>query len=159
MPEYTSLQELLETYATDWPEELPFKSQFQELIKHPRAFFRDHLPGHITGSAWVVNNDRTKVLLHHHLKLDKWLQAGGHADGDEIVLNVALRELEEETGIKKVNRLSDGIFDLDIHPIPARKDFPEHFHYDVRFCFEADETEPIVVSNESLDVKWISIDQ
>lgn len=158
MGSYTPLTELLLHYETDWLEEKSFKSQFQELLLHPRAFHRDHLPGHITGSAWVTNPGRTKVLLHHHVKLNKWLQAGGHADGDENVLAVALRELEEETGIKNVKRLSSGIFDLDIHPIPTRKDFPEHLHFDVRFCFEVDEGDPLAISNESFDVKWISLD-
>lgn len=129
-----------------------------ELLLHPRAYHRDHLPGHITGSAWVTNQKQSKVLLLHHGKLNKWLQPGGHADGDEDVLQVALRELEEETGTQQATLLMPGIFDLDIHPIPTRKDFPAHFHYDVRFLFEADDQRPVIVSEESLDVKWIPID-
>ena len=126
------------------------------MLSHPGAFNRDHLPGHITGSAWVVNPDRTKVLLLHHKKLNRWLQPGGHADGDKNVLKVAVRELEEETGVTKVNQLMNRIFDLDIHPIPARKDFQEHLHYDVRFCFETEESHKIVASDESFDVRWMS---
>lgn len=99
------------------------------------------------------------VLLHHHRKLDKWLQPGGHADGDAHVLNVAMRELEEETGLKKVRLIIPGIFDLDIHPIPTRKDFPAHLHYDVRFLFEAEEQEALVVCDESFDVKWVAMDE
>lgn len=159
MPDFTPLPELLRQYGTQWPEELVFKDQFLELLLHPRAYHRDHLPGHITGSAWVVNAERTKVVLLHHGKLNRWLQPGGHADGDENVLQVALRELEEETGLKKVKQLIPGIFDLDIHPIPARKDFPDHFHYDVRFLFEADDQDPITVSEESFDVKWVRLDE
>lgn len=158
MIEFIPLSDLLNHYKTNRPEERDFKERFIDLIRHERAFYRDHLPGHITGSGWVVNSTRTKVLLHHHKKLDKWLQPGGHADGDKNVLNVALRELEEETGIRNVKQLGSGIFDLDIHTIPARKDFPEHLHYDVRFCFEASEFEPIQVSDESLDVQWKSWD-
>ena len=159
MVDYITLDQLLFDYKTDWLEEGKFKKQFEELIQHPRAFHRDHLPGHITGSAWVVNQDRTKVLLHHHRKLNKWLQAGGHADGDTNVLAVALRELEEETGVSKVIQLGAGIFDLDIHPIPARQDFPEHLHFDVRFCFEANDSDSIAVSDESLDVKWVTLEE
>ena len=125
---------------------------------HPRAYHRDHLPGHITGSAWVTDTSRTKVLLLHHAKLDRWLQPGGHADGDENVLAVAQRELEEETGITTTKLLLSEIYDLDIHPIPARKDFPAHFHYDVRFLFEASAESAIEVSDESFDVKWIDVD-
>ena len=153
---FKSLIDLISDYETRYDTECVFIDQFKTLLEHDDAFMRHHLPGHITGSAWVINPNRSKVLLHHHKKLNKWLQPGGHADGDSNVLQVALRELEEETGIKNVKRLVDGIFDLDIHPIPSRPDFPEHLHYDVRFCFEADELEPIVVSDESIEVKWIS---
>ena len=154
---YKELTGLISDYTTSFPEEEIFIEKFEQLLAHPNAFNRDHLPGHITGSAWVVNQARTKVLLHQHVKLQKWLQPGGHADGDRNVLAVALRELEEETGLKNIRQLGIGVFDLDIHLIPARKDFPQHDHYDVRFCFEADEREPITVSDESLDVRWISI--
>ena len=157
MADFTPLPALLQTYETQWPEELIFRDQFLELLLHPRAYHRDHLPGHITGSAWVVNANRTKVVLLHHGNLNRWLQPGGHADGDENVLQVTLRELEEETGLKKVKQLIPGIFDLDIHPIPAKKGFPDHFHYDVRFLFEADDSDPIIVSEESFDVKWVPV--
>lgn len=94
----------------------------------------------------------------HHAKLNKWVQPGGHADGEENILNVALREAEEETGLKNLMP-NAAIFDVDVHVIPARKDFPEHFHYDIRFLIEADEREKIVVSDESHDVKWVSLDE
>ncbi len=151
------LEQLLKRYRTPYTAEADFIIRFSELLQHPRAYHRDHLPGHITGSAWVVNPSSSKVLLHHHRKLDKWLQPGGHADGNANVLNVAMRELEEETGLKKVKLIVPGIFDLDIHPIPTRKDFPAHLHYDVRFLFESEEQEAIIVSDESFDVKWVAI--
>jgi 8-oxo-dGTP pyrophosphatase MutT (NUDIX family) len=152
---YLPLPTNLQQYTSSYPIELKFRDQFLELMKDPRAFHRDHLPGHITGSAWVLNQDRTKVLLVHHAKLNRWLQPGGHADGDEDVVGVALRELDEETGVKQVKPLMNGIFDLDIHPIPLRKDFPQHDHYDVRFAFIADDREPLIVSEESHDVQWV----
>lgn len=158
MADFIPLPQLLQHYAAT-QQELIFKEQFLELLKQPRAYHRDHLPGHITGSAWVLNQDQTKVLLVHHAKLNRWLQPGGHADGDENVLAVGLRELEEETGAKPIKSLVHGIFDIDIHPIPARKDFPQHDHYDVRFAFIADEEIPIRVSEESHDVKWIAINE
>ena len=70
-------------------------------------------------------------------------------------MQVALREAEEETGIKKY-QVIETIFDIDIHTIPTRRDFPEHQHYDIRFLLTADEKEPIVVSEESHDVKWVA---
>jgi 8-oxo-dGTP pyrophosphatase MutT (NUDIX family) len=145
-------------YQTSFDEEKKFITSFLDLLNHQNCFHRTHLPGHITGSSWIVNTDRTKSLLVHHAKLNKWVQPGGHADGEENILNVALREAEEETGLTKLNPRKE-IFDVDIHLIPERKDFPAHFHYDIRFLVEADETEKVVVSDESHDVKWISLQE
>ncbi len=148
----------LELYTTAYSEEKVFLPKFKELLKHPRAFYRDHLPGHITGSAWIVNRDFTKALLIEHAKLNRWLQPGGHADGEQDVINVARREAEEETGVKNLKLLSDAIFDLDIHPIPERKDFGAHDHYDVRYIFQADEEDELIISDESTGLKWVLLD-
>lgn len=152
------LIQLLENYSSPFFEESQYKNQFIDLLQFADAFQRTHLPGHITGSAWIVNHDQTKTLLVHHAKLNKWVQPGGHADGDENILAVAQREAEEETGLLNFI-VEDSIFDIDIHTIPARKDFPEHQHYDIRFLFHANEQESIVISEESHDVKWIPMDQ
>lgn len=149
----------IEEYKSAYVAELEFKEKFLQLLQNPRCYFRDHLPGHITGSAWIIDESKQFTLLTHHAKLNKWLQTGGHADGDENILNVALREAEEESGIKNLKLLQPGIFDIDIHPIPERKDFAAHFHYDVRFVFQASMDEPLVVSEESHDVAWKRIDE
>lgn len=154
-----SLIRQLSTYHSSFETEQVFVNDFLELLKHPDAFQRHHLPGHITGSSWIVDRSRNFVLLVHHGTLDKWLQPGGHADGEENILNVALREAEEETGVKEYNILQQKFFDLDIHPIPARAGFPEHLHYDMRFLFEADRTHQVTVSEESHDVAWIEIEK
>ena len=148
----------LSQYASEYAEEKLFALQFLELLSHPNAFQRDHLPGHITGSSWIVDPSRNYALLVHHGTLERWLQPGGHADGEEDVLNVALREAQEETGVIKFNLLQENIFDLDIHPIPERRGFPQHLHYDIRFLFEADLNTRVVVSEESHDVKWIALE-
>lgn len=140
-------------------EEQPFVAAFASLLKHDPCFERTHLPGHITGSAWITDKARKNVLLVHHAKLNRWMQPGGHADGDENVLRVARREAEEETGLLHFKTLSEIPFDVDIHTIPARKDFPEHLHYDIRFLLEADVNERIIVSEESHDVKWVALDE
>jgi 8-oxo-dGTP pyrophosphatase MutT (NUDIX family) len=145
------------SYQTPFPEEKEFIHRFMELLISKDAFQRTHLPGHITGSAWIINQNKDQVLLVHHAKLNKWVQPGGHADGNENVLGVALREAEEETGLKNF-KINEPIFDIDIHTIPARKDFPEHQHYDIRYLLEADINQPIVVNEESHDVRWIPID-
>ena len=114
-------------------------------------------PGHLTGSAWIVSPDRTRTLLTHHHKLDKWLQLGGHADGDPDLLAVALREAREESGLAAVRAVSGEVFDVDRHWIPARKTEPGHYHYDLRFLIEADPNEPLVISNESKDLAWVDV--
>lgn len=153
------LAQHIAAYRTDFKNEEIFISQFLDLLQSPRCFYRDHLPGHITASAWIVNDESDHVLLVHHAKLNKWLQPGGHADGDEHVLNVAEREVNEETGLVNLSLLTQGIFDLDIHPIPARKDFPDHLHYDVRFAFQASGKEKLKISDESSDLQWIQLTQ
>jgi 8-oxo-dGTP pyrophosphatase MutT (NUDIX family) len=126
---------------------------------HPDAASRACIPGHLTGSAWIVSPDRKRTLLTHHLKLDKWLQLGGHADGDTDLLAVALREAREVSGLTRLRVVSRAVFDVDRHLIPARKAEPEHYHHDLRFMIEADPDEPLVISNESKDLAWVELDQ
>ena len=124
---------------------------------HADCLERTQLSGHLTGSAWVVDPGRTRTLLTHHRKLDKWLQLGGHADGDPDLLAVALREAREESGLTQVRAVSPEIFDLDRHWIPARKTEPAHWHYDLRFMLEADPAETLTVTNESKDLAWVEV--
>jgi len=124
---------------------------------HPDCFERSLLIGHVTASAWVVDRDRTHALLTHHAKLDKWLQMGGHCDGDSDVLRVARREVEEESGLSNTAPLLDGaVFDVDAHEIPARGDTPAHVHHDIRFLFEADRGLRLRISDESHDLRWVA---
>ncbi|MFT4196495.1 MAG: NUDIX hydrolase [Pseudoxanthomonas sp.] len=120
-------------------------------------FARTRLAGHFTGSAWVVSADGGRTLLTHHAKLERWLQPGGHADGDPDLAAVALREAREETGLADL-RLQDGaIFDLDRHWIPARGEVPGHWHYDVRYVVRSGPDERYVVSAESHALAWREI--
>jgi 8-oxo-dGTP pyrophosphatase MutT (NUDIX family) len=123
----------------------------------PDCLLRTCVPGHLTGSAWIVSPGRTRTLLTHHHKLDKWLQLGGHADGDGDLLAVALREAREESGLTRLHAVSTEIFDFDRHLIPARKAEPEHYHYDLRFLIEADPDEPLTISSESKDLAWVEL--
>jgi 8-oxo-dGTP pyrophosphatase MutT (NUDIX family) len=155
----TSLIEAIATYHSNYKDELAFKDRFLKLLDHPRAFFRDHLPGHITASSWIIDRAKKLVLLTHHAKLNRWLQPGGHADGEEDTVSVALREAREETGLTSLRLMSSDIFDMDIHSIPGRKDFPQHDHYDIRYLFEANTEEAIIISEESHELAWIRFEE
>jgi 8-oxo-dGTP pyrophosphatase MutT (NUDIX family) len=122
----------------------------------PDCCERTSVEGHLTGSAWLVSRDGARVLLTHHRKLDRWLQLGGHADGDPDLAAVALREAQEESGIDALG-VEGGVFDLDRHRIPARGDEPAHWHYDVRFVVRALGSEDFVASEESHALAWREI--
>ena len=146
----------LAEYRHRWPADGEAVAQFEDLLNAPSnadPFRREHLVGHFTGSAWLVSADGERALLLHHRKLDRWLQPGGHADGDGDLAAVALREAAEETGLSGL-RVEPAIFDLDRHRIPARGAEPEHWHYDVRFVVHADKDEAFVVSEESHALAW-----
>ncbi|CAN5378825.1 NUDIX hydrolase [soil metagenome] len=150
---------LLQQHSPSDANELAMTQATIEFVEaNPDAFERSLLTGHITGSAWIVSPDRQQILLIHHRKLDRWLQPGGHADGDPDVAAVALREAREETGLTSLKLVSPAIFDVDIHPIPARGDVPEHLHYDVRFLLEADPNEPFGDSDEIKNIRWFSLE-
>lgn len=154
------LLEKLKLYEIDNPKERETRKRFEDFIlSNPNCFDRSLKFGHITGSAWLINKAMNKSLLTHHKKLNKWLQLGGHSDGDPDTLRVAIREAEEESGIVGIVPLSNHIFDLDIHLIPARKDEPEHFHYDVRFLLQTTGVEDYKLSDESNDLAWKSINE
>lgn len=154
------LPELLAAHQPFTEEEAAMLTRLRHFVdSHSDCFERSLQIGHVTGSAWILSFDRTHTLLTHHGKLDKWLQLGGHADGDRDVLRVALREAEEESGLSLIRPLSEAIFDVDIHLIPARRTEPEHYHYDVRFLLEADRHEPLKITSESKDLQWVPLDE
>jgi len=126
--------------------------------EHENFYSRDLLVGHLTGSAWIVDETFSHALLLHHGKLNKWLQPGGHIEDDTDMLAAALREAREETGVA-VRPHSAAIFDVDIHEIPARPNEPAHFHYDVRFLLLADRTAPLLVTSESKDLAWVALNE
>lgn len=150
----------LADYQHRHPEEAGTVQRFIGFVQaQPECFERSLSEGHVTGSAWIVDGSGTQVLLTHHRKLDAWLQLGGHADGDPDVLAVALKEAREESGLHDFEPESGGIFDLDIHPIPAREDAPRHLHYDVRYVLHASGSVDYIVSEESHDLRWVALDE
>lgn len=118
------------------------------------AFCRTTLEGHITASAFVIDEEARECLLLHHAKLNIWVQPGGHCDGDDNIIAAAVREVEEETGLKNV-KADPGIFNVDAHNIPARGHEPTHVHYDICFLVRTGKNEKTALSDESHDMRWI----
>lgn len=123
------------------------------------AFVRENLSGHITGSMMIVNPEHTKVLLMFHHKLQMWTQFGGHCDGEINIRNVAIREFHEESGIILEPKIIGNIFDVDIHSIPARKNEPEHYHFDILYLWEVSESVEMQKEEGKVeDLRWVYID-
>lgn len=132
--------------------------QFMDFVtKNPNCFKRSLLIGHLTASCWIMSEDFSSCLLTLHKKLNLWIQLGGHADGNPDLIEVAKQEGYEESGLKSLQLLDEKIFDLSIHTIPRYKETPPHLHYDVRFLFKADKNEPLKMSEESKDLKWLNL--
>ena len=133
------------------------KRKFFELTAlEPGALERETTPGHLTGSALVMNHDATETLLMFHTKLQSWLQPGGHADGEANLARVALNEATEETGIEGLE-IVDPAIDIDIHNVAPDGADPV-WHYDVRFLVLAPAGAEPVGNHESEDIKWVSVD-
>ena len=120
------------------------------------CFDRDFAPGHITGSAWIVNRDNNKCLLTLHKKLNMWLQLGGHVEGETDILKAAIREAQEESGIEDIEPITTEIFDVDIHYVAIPNQTP-HYHYDIRYLLQAN-SENIKISDESYDLAWFKVE-
>lgn len=133
----------------------------QFIMQHVNCFDRSLVPGHVSGSAWIVNPARTHVLMLHHRKLDLWLQPGGHADGDPDMIRVVLKEAAEETGVPmdEIRLVSDAVFDVDVHTVHASEHNPRHDHYDIRFLTEIDDATPPPGNDESHEVRWIPLEE
>lgn len=154
-----NLKALLQQYQPASTEEQFQKQLMLEFLDTCSDCFERSCPvGHFTASSWIVNSTGTQCLLLHHAKFDQWLQLGGHCDGDSDVLNVAIKEAQEESGILNFVPLSENIFDIDMHLIPQYKDVPPHYHYDVRFLLQAEPNAVINRNNESKDVRWFDLD-
>jgi 8-oxo-dGTP pyrophosphatase MutT (NUDIX family) len=164
------LLDMLARYRERNPAETDVVDRMVTLVQdHADCFERTCRPGHITGAAWILSSDRRRCLLTHHRKLDRWLQLGGHADGQTQVEEVALREAREESGMAGFDIVSvHGTLmplDLDVHDIPARYDDAgqliedAHEHHDVRFLLVARAGQAIHASDESHEVAWFTTEE
>ena len=153
-----ALDAALMAYAVATPAQAPLAREFRAFLRAGAPVFtRAHRVGHFTASAFVVSADGERALLLHHAKLGRWLQPGGHADGDVDLARVALREAEEETGLSGL-RIEPAIFDLDRHGIPARGAEPEHQHWDVRYVVRCTGDETPRINSESRAFAWRPIE-
>ncbi len=151
------IQHLQAHQAVDEREHALCDAIIQFVQTHENCAARALQAGHLTGSAWIVDQALTHTLLTHHRKLNLWVQLGGHVEGDPDMLAAAWREAREESGLLDMQLLAPYIFDVDIHAIPARQDEPAHFHYDIRYAFQADRHAPLTVSRESRELAWIAL--
>lgn len=131
---------------------------------HTDYLLRDNQIAHFTASMWTVNQERTKTLMVHHKIYNSWSWIGGHADGIEDLCTVALRELQEETGVSHARAIGKDIFSLEILTVNGHMKrgvyVPSHLHMNVTYMAEADETEPLVVNEEeNRAVKWWSFEE
>ncbi len=155
---------VLDDYEQVYPHEAPVIDRVRTLVRERMdCLLRTCVPGHITGSAWIVSADFDRRLLTHHRKLDKWLQLGGHADGQAEPSLVALREAREESGMQAFDWATfQGKLvplDIDVHLIPSRGSEPAHEHHDLRYLLIAPSDEPVRVSDESHDLRWFTPDE
>jgi 8-oxo-dGTP pyrophosphatase MutT (NUDIX family) len=161
-----SLFDILDAYKEEWFDEYQNKShesldtitQFKALLLDQDApFSRNTFPNHFTASCFVVNPSFSKILLLKHRKLEKWLQMGGHCDGEINLAEVALKEAREESGSSQIQILNYQVIDLDIHVIPQNIKEPEHKHFDVRYLGFCAETDPLEKSErECTDLQWFT---
>ncbi len=146
---------ILERYAPAEAEQRKTRDAMLSFLDlHPRdAHLRTCVEGHLTASALVIDESRAKALLTFHKKLNRWLQLGGHCDGDANLPGAALREAWEESGIDELEIDPEPV-DLDIHLIPARPNEPAHLHLDTRFLVYAPAGARETLSAESLSLRW-----
>ena len=134
------------------------------LAENDDAFYRTNLIAHMTASAWVVNPAHNRVLMVYHKIYDSWSWTGGHADGDEDLARVALREVREETGVKSARLLSTEIFSLESLTVDGHEKHgayvPSHLHLNVTYLLEADDSDPLTVcEEENSGVRWFGLDE
>lgn len=159
-----TLKEQIENYIPYNEQEEKDKEQFLEFInKYEDVLTRNNVIGHFSSSAFIVNKERTKTLVVYHIIQDGWLCPGGHADGEEDLLSVAIREVKEETGLL-VKVLDENIFGIHSAPVKGHikhgKYVSAHLHLDTMYLMEADDSLPLVYKDdESKGIKWISLEE
>ena len=159
------LQEQLEQYHPfNEQEERDKKVMLQLLKTQPDIFTRENEVAHFTASSWLLNREHTKVLMIYHNIYHSWSWTGGHADGEEDLLAVAIKEAQEETGVKEIQTVDDTIFSIETLTVDGHEKrgryVPSHLHLNVTYLLEADEAEVLRIKpDENSGVKWFSLEK
>ena len=152
---------MIAAYEPTNEQESLHRASFLDLLRttpdpYSRAQF---IPGHLTASCFIVDADR-RLLLHHHRRLGRWLQMGGHLEAGEEPLDAAMREAGEESGLRDLKLAFNGIADLDVHIIPAGRGEPQHRHFDVRYIARTASPQSIAIdAQESNELMWVDLDR
>ena len=161
-----NLREKIEAYIPYNEQEEMDKEQFLKFMDTYEDYLtRNNTMGHFSASAFVVNKERNKMIVVYHIIQDGWIAPGGHADGEDDLLSVAVREVEEETSVKNLKVLGDGkIMTIDALPVAGHikrgKYVSSHIHFSAAYIFEADENEPIHIKpDENSQVAWQPLDK
>lgn len=156
-------EDILEFNPFNEQEEMDKKWIIDFMEKYDDVLTRENIVAHFTVSNWVVNKDRTKILMIHHNIYNSWGWTGGHSDGDSDFRHVALKELEEESGIKNAKILTDKFVSLELVTVNGHvkkgKYVSPHIHINVTYLVEADENEVLKIkADENSGVKWVNIE-
>ena len=157
-----TIKEQIQNYTPFDEQEETDKAYFLKFIDtFDDVLTRNNIFGHLTSSAFVINKEKTKMLVVYHNIFDGWIYPGGHADGEEDLLSVAIREVNEETGLK-TKVLDQNIFAIQVNPVLShiknKKFISAHTHLDVIYLLQADENTPLIYKEaESKGVKWIEL--
>lgn len=160
-----SLLSEIENYIPVNEQEYNDKKVMLDFMKHNSNYLtRENKVAHFTTSIWTVNKERTKTLMVYHKIYDSWSWIGGHADGEEELSKVALRELKEETGVENAALVSKDIFSLEILTVDGHmkkgKYVPSHLHFNITYLAEAEEEQNLIVNEEeNTGVKWFSFEE
>jgi len=159
------LRETIESYIPCCEQE----AQDRRMMLRYMDIFDDTLhraneTAHFTASAWVVNKARNKLLMVYHNIYNSWSWTGGHADGEEDMLAVALREVQEETGLEEVRAVTEEVFSLEILTVNAHfkkgKYVVPHLHLNLTYLIEADEAQLLKIKpDENSGVRWFAPDE
>lgn len=156
------LIEQLEKYKPFNEQETQDKALILHMLRNEKdIFYRTNMYAHMTASAWVVNKQRSKTIMVHHNIYNSWSWMGGHSDGDENLLNVAVREVKEECGIKNAHPVNEEIFSIEVLPVNGHQKkgqyVPSHIHLNVTYLIEADETDELYIKeDENSNVSWFT---